>query len=336
MAYVPRDRGRGRFGNLHVSVATAPEDSFDADSEVFVKDNMAITRTGISMRDNPKSFQVVYEELEIGENIGRGSSGVVVYAFHRRTETPVALKVINMFDKGKRDQLMQELCLLYDADCPSLIGFYGAFFREGAITIALEYMDGGSLANVVTQVGPVPEMALANMAFQILWGLAYLQHDMRVHRDIKPSNILLNSQGRVKITDFGVSKELANSIAMCGTFVGTFKYMSPERIENRPYSFSSDIWSFGLVLVECATGVYPYAEERTPIEMVQTILEQPPPQLPHEHFSAELCRFVTLALAKAAEDRLPAEELMAQPWLARCDATSLDIATMNVRNWIRA
>ena len=61
---------------------------------------------------------------------------------------------------------------------------------------------------------------------------------------------LINSSGEVKVTDFGVSSELQNSIAMCGTFVGTFKYMSPERIQSQPYSYASDIWSLGLVLLE--------------------------------------------------------------------------------------
>jgi serine/threonine protein kinase len=73
------------------------------------------------------------------------------------------------------------------------------FVRDGAITIALEYMDGGSLANVLDQVGPIPERVLASIAYQILWGLAYLKHDKRVHRDIKPSNLLINSRGEVKV-----------------------------------------------------------------------------------------------------------------------------------------
>ena len=136
----------------------------------------------------------------------------------------------------------------------------------------------------------------------MLWALAYLKREQRVHRDIKPSNLLVNSRGevleykraqnhiyhitttqtyihtcepltQVKVTDFGVSAALNNSIAMCGTFVGTFKvrrsvclracmvplrslcdhfciqYMSPERIQSQPYSYSSDLWSLGLVLV---------------------------------------------------------------------------------------
>ncbi len=65
---------------------------------------------------------------------------MVLQGIHRQSGIPVALKVINMFDKSKREQLIREICLLYDAECPSLISFYGAFYREGAITIALEYM----------------------------------------------------------------------------------------------------------------------------------------------------------------------------------------------------
>lgn len=113
--------------------------------------------------------------------------------------TPLALKVINLFDRSKREQLIREIVSLYDAQCPNLITFYGAFYREGSITIALEYMDGGSLANVLVQVGPIPERVLAHITFQILWGLAYLKHDKRVHRDLKPSNLLINSNGEIKV-----------------------------------------------------------------------------------------------------------------------------------------
>ncbi len=199
------------------------EESFIANGDVFIKDNVAINSSGIAMWNNPKKFTLSYEDLEIGDMIGRGSSSVVLHGVHSPTGTPLALKVINLFDRSKREQLIREIVTLYDAQCSNLITFYGAFYREGSITIALEYMDGGSLANVLDQVGPIPESVLASMAFQILWGLAYLKHDKRVHRDLKPSNLLINSKGEVKVTDFGVSAELQNSIAMCGTFVGTFK-----------------------------------------------------------------------------------------------------------------
>jgi serine/threonine protein kinase len=95
---------------------------------------------------------------------------------------------------------------------------------------------------LTAQVGPLPEPVIANMAFQMLAGLAYMQKHSRVHRDIKPENLLINSQGFVKLTDFGVSSVVQGTDAMCGTFVGTFLYMSPERIQNKPCVAGSGVW----------------------------------------------------------------------------------------------
>lgn len=132
---------RGRLQRaLSIEVNDSHEESFIADGDVFIKDNVAINANGVCVKDNPKTFTLVYEELTIGEIIGRGSSSVVLHGVHRSTQIPVALKVINMFDKSKRDQLIREICILYNAECPSLISFYGAFYRNGSITIALEYM----------------------------------------------------------------------------------------------------------------------------------------------------------------------------------------------------
>ena len=208
---------RGRQG-LSLAIGSSVElgggeaPSYDVTESVFIKGDLAINRTGVRMRDRAKTFVVDASELEMAQVIGRGSSSYVQHAVHKPTGTQVALKVINMFDKGKRDQLMQEIATLYDAACPSIIGFYGAFYREGTISIALEFMDGGSLANMTHQLGPIEEPVLAHIAFQIVFGLAYLKRTLkRVHRDIKPSNVLINSQGLVKLSDFGLSAELQNS-----------------------------------------------------------------------------------------------------------------------------
>ena len=238
--------------NLGINIGASTElgggeaPSYDVTESVFIKGDLAINRTGVRMRDRAKTFVVDASELQLGKVIGRGSSSYVQHAVHTPTGTQVALKVINMFDKGKRDQLMQEISTLYDAACPSIIGFYGAFYREGTISIALEFMDGGSLANMVHQLGPLEENVLAHISYQVVYALAYLRkHLKRVHRDIKPSNVLINSKGLVKLSDFGLSAELQNSIAMCATFVGTFKYMSPERIKNLSYGQPADVWSLG-------------------------------------------------------------------------------------------
>jgi serine/threonine protein kinase len=90
--------------------------------------------------------------------------------------------------------------------------FYGAFLRDSAVVLALEYMDGGSLANVIHQLGAIPEIVLGNIAYQILFALSYLKTKKRVHRDIKPPNILVNNLGQIKLSDFGIATELSNSV----------------------------------------------------------------------------------------------------------------------------
>lgn len=316
------------------TVEDVTDDNFVANGSVFIKDDLAIDSNGVAMRNNPKIFSLQYDELELGEIIGRGQSSVVLYGLHVPSSTPLALKVINLCDKNKREQLIREIAILYDAQCPNLITFYGAFYREGAITIALEYMDGGSLANVIDQVGKIPEFALVGVAYQVLWGLAYLKHHKRVHRDIKPSNLLINSKGEVKVSDFGISAELQSSIQMCGTFVGTFKYMSPERIRNQPYGYLSDIWSFGIVMYECATSNYPFPQDTNCIEMAQNILREKLPALNEKHFSRNFIEFLNQCVHHDINSRFPAEVLLGSPWFVQYGVLSLDTAIEASKNWI--
>jgi len=135
------------------------------------------------------------------------------------------------------------------------------------------------------------------------------------------------------VTDFGVSTTLQNSIAMCGTFVGTFKYMSPERIASAPYSYASDVWSSGLVLLECATGRYPYPVDDTCIGMAQTILEAPAPA-PPPGASREFGDFIAGMLPKHPASRIPAEILLTAPWLCKHGATSVSAAIAGTRKWV--
>ncbi|XP_044172468.1 dual specificity mitogen-activated protein kinase kinase 1-like [Acropora millepora] len=131
--------------------------------------------------------------------------------------------------------------------------------------------------------------------------------------NVKPSNILVNSCGEIKLCDFGVSGQLIDSMA--NSFVGTRSYMLPERLQGANYSVLSDIWSFGLSLVEMAIGRYPIpppeenelekkksrqpsggnndaARPMTIFELLDYIVNEPPPKLPSDHFSAEFCEFV--------------------------------------------
>eukprot|EP00499_Haloplacidia_sp_CaronLabIsolate_P012536 CAMPEP_0196782142 /NCGR_PEP_ID=MMETSP1104-20130614/10795_1 /TAXON_ID=33652 /ORGANISM="Cafeteria sp., Strain Caron Lab Isolate" /LENGTH=348 /DNA_ID=CAMNT_0042152373 /DNA_START=21 /DNA_END=1067 /DNA_ORIENTATION=+ len=307
-----------------------PQESFCLEDGKFLKDELEINKTGIRFGHGGSSIEIDPAELEEQEVLGRGASSFVQRMVHKPTGKELAIKVINVFDKSKRDQLLREVRILLDSNCLSLVGFYGAYFREGTISIALEFMNRGSMEKYR---GRLPERMLANATYQMLWGLGYLKHSKRVHRDIKPQNILMNSEGRVKLSDFGISRNLENSIGTCATYVGTFKYMSPERIRGHHYSYSSDIWSLGLVLVELATGEHPFAECLSPVDMVQTIVESEPPRLPGK-FSDEFQEFIENCVQGNPEDRLPAEILMASPWLEMHGATSLDAAVANVKAWM--
>ncbi|CAH9053624.1 unnamed protein product [Cuscuta epithymum] len=137
-------------------------------------------------------------------------------------------------------------------------------------------------------------------ALKVLKGLWYLHNEKHViHRDLKPSNLLMNHRGDVKITDFGVSAVLASTSSAANTFVGTYNYMSPERIAGSSHGYSSDIWSLGLVLLECATGNFPYRPPQPEegwdnvYDLMETIVDQPEPRAPSDQFSPEFCSFIS-------------------------------------------
>jgi serine/threonine protein kinase len=109
---------------------------------------------------------------------------------------------------------------------------------------------------------------------------------------------------------------------MCKSFVGTFLYMSPERIDHKDYKYSSDIWSLGLVIMEAATGVYPYPKHKTCIDQIQAVLESPPPTLSNQYFSTEFCDFLHQCLQREPHNRATADALLESPWLQRCGAIS--------------
>lgn len=101
----------------------------------------------------------------------------------------------------------------------------------------------------------------------------------QIHRDLKPDNILINTSGDIKLTDFGISKTMENTLALCATFVGTATYMSPERINGDDYSFPSDVWSMGIILYEMVTKTYPYRLDGSFVDLFMLIRDSAAPTL---------------------------------------------------------
>ena len=116
-----------------------------------------------------------------------------------------------------------------------------------------------------------------------------------MHRDIKPGNVLISRAGDVKLTDFGVTGSLDNTMAKMTTFVGTARYMAPEQLGGKAYSFPADVWALGICLAEFATGVHPYEHYKTAshMELLLKMRSEPMPELP-DAFSAGFRQFVGL------------------------------------------
>uniref|UniRef100_A0A8C5MZV5 Dual specificity mitogen-activated protein kinase kinase 2 n=1 Tax=Leptobrachium leishanense TaxID=445787 RepID=A0A8C5MZV5_9ANUR len=144
-----------------------------------------------------------------------------------------------------KNQIIRELQVLHECNSPYIVGFYGAFYSDGEISICMEHMDGGSLDQVLKEARQIPEEILGKVSIAVLRGLAHLRVKHQImHRDVKPSNILVNSRGEIKLRDFGVSGQFIDSMA--NSFMGTRSYMSPEGLQGTHYSAQSDIWSMGL------------------------------------------------------------------------------------------
>lgn len=264
--------------------------------------------------------------------LGQGASGLVQKAFWPAKAEFVAVKKISVLEREKRHQLMNDIKALCNTpDVAGLIRFYGAYHcaDKGQIAVALEYMDGGSLADVLERVGKIPEKVLACITKQVLLGLAYLHANHTVHRDIKPANILMSIRGEPKVSDFGISAFVDNTVAQCHTFLGTVTYMSPERINGQPYSFPADIWSLGLTLLECVTGRYPYDASGGTIELMIQILEEdcpfPTKDGDGDELSPNLVDFVSRCLNKDPMKRPTAEELLKHPWVASMESEAVDL-----------
>ena len=143
--------------------------------------------------------------------------------------------------------------------------------------------------------------------------------------DIKPGNLLVNTKGQVKIADFGVSDRKEHTMSTCHSIIGTVTYMSPERIDAQPYKIDSDIWSFGLVILECATGEYPYKtallrgnrKTFSTLEIMELIVHGPALQAP-ESMPASFRSFIAACLQREPQKRASARALLEHPWIQEC------------------
>lgn len=289
------------------------------------------------------SPEVVYDFTaddltDLGE-IGRGAFGTVNKMVHQKSMLEMAVKRIrSTVDEKEQKQLLMDLeVVMKSNDCPYIVQFYGAIFKEGDCWICMEIMDT-SLDKFYKfvyekQHQRIPEAILGKITVATVKALNYLKDKLNIiHRDVKPSNILLDRRGNIKLCDFGISGQLVDSIAKTRD-AGCRPYMAPERIDPSSaigYDVRSDVWSLGITLIEVATGRFPYPKWNSVFEQLTQVVQGDPPQLsPNENgncFTAEFVDFVNTCLTKTAHTRPKYKQLLDHDFILRAERDTVDVA----------
>lgn len=160
---------------------------------------------------------------------GKGSFGAVYKALRKTDATIVAVKVIQVASSEEIDSIHGEITMLRECNHVNITQYTGAYLCNQTLWIVMEYCGGGSISDILKHF-PLKEKDIALVAREVMKGLVYLhsREQLKIHRDIKGANILLTDKGEVKLADFGVSKQLQETIAKANTFVGTPYWMAPE------------------------------------------------------------------------------------------------------------
>lgn len=259
--------------------------------------------------------------FELQSKEGAGAFGRVFRACYKHDRARLAaLKVIPVaLEAGQRgediESVRKEIQFLRECDHPNVVAFYGAYYKDGALWVAMEYCGGGSVGDV-RRARALREDEIAVIMRGALRGLAYLHSKKKIHRDIKGGNILLTTTGQVKIADFGVSAQLRDTMSRRGTFVGTPYWMSPEMIQDSDYDYKSDIWSLGITAIELADQKPPLFDEH-PMRVLIQIPRNPPPQLKRPSAWTPLfAQFLHFCLQKDPVERPSALECLDHAFIA--------------------
>ena len=261
----------------------------------------------------------VFSHYRIVRKLGEGAMGVVYQAEDTRLGRSVAIKFLPeelSDDPRALERFEREARAASALNHPNICTVYEVDEHEGVRFISMEHVKGGSLDDLIT-AGGLPVNEVLSYSIQVADALATAHSAGIVHRDLKPSNIMLTQEGLVKVLDFGLAKvrlaesafDLAASpsetpLTTEGSILGTLQYMAPEQLEGRDADPRTDIFAFGAVLYEMATGRKAF-EGKSQASLIAAILEREPPPISSVRpiNAPKLDRVVTTCLAKKPDDR---------------------------------
>jgi serine/threonine-protein kinase len=241
--------------------------------------------------------------------VGSGAMGVVYKATNEKTGRIAAVKVVSTeFAQGGkiRDRFEREAEILQQFRHPNIVRFLAVGRFRGTSYLAMEFVEGSTLEKCVLERGGLPWLEVVELAIQTCDALQYAHQHGVVHRDLKPSNLMISADGKVKLTDFGIAKDLdATALTGTGRTLGTAAYMAPEQIRGNPaVSHKTDLYALGVVLYQLLAGKPPF-EGGTPVVLMHSHLNEPAPRPSariHEIPKA-LDELIVTLMAKAPADR---------------------------------
>jgi serine/threonine protein kinase len=259
--------------------------------------------------------RVLGGQFRLQQPLGRGGMGHVYLAEQLEIGRPVVVKLLNaqaLSGSSGEARFKREAQALAQLNHPNIVQLY-AFGRcdDGTPYLAMEYIAGRTLGDLVAQRGALPEHEVREILDQLCDALIDAHHHGVIHRDLKPDNVMISTThtGRVKILDFGIAKltrASAPRITQNGEILGTPQYMAPEQLSEHATDERTDIYALGLIGYELLTGEVPF-EADTALSLMMKVLNEPivPPRLkaPEREVSREFDALITRCLEKSAERR---------------------------------
>jgi len=252
--------------------------------------------------------------------IGEGAYGLICTCKNIAQNTIYAIKFLEIEEEDE-ENLQKEIDILKESvDCPYIVKYFGCYIKETTLMIVMEFCDGGSVLDIMTSCKKTfSEEQISAIAAMMVQGLAYLHSHKVLHRDLKAGNVLLTSEGKAKLADFGVSAKLVNTLQKKNTIVGSPYWMAPE-VLTRTYDVRADIWSLGITAIELAKGEPPPFEKHY-MQVLFIIPKSEPPAL-ESRFSTHFKDFVKVCLQKDPTKRPTASELMKHPFIRNAPAAT--------------